>query len=211
MNDTNYKIEDILIELSNDKPATEIKIINAAIKNFSKNGYHNTKTKDIAKDAKIAEGTIFRYFKTKEDMLINLYPLALKIILPRVIRDLSKKVSEFNNLSISEFSIIIITDRINLYKANYSLFKALIPEILHRNKLKEQIILLAAPKIKKALGELIIKHINNFDDLEIETIQKFIFNTIFSYVSIGLINEDFLFRDELDSEIKTYVKSIFKP
>lgn len=210
MDEINYKIEDILIELTDDKPSTEIKIINAAIKNFAKNGYHKTKTKDIARDAKIAEGTIFRYFKTKEDMLINLYPLALKIILPRMINDISKKIDKCTNLSSGEFSLIIILDRINLFKKNYSLFKALIPEILHRSKLKEQIILSAAPKIRTALKKLIIMNVNDLDKVEVEVIQKFIFSTILSYLSIGLVNEEYLFRDELNSEVETYVKSIFQ-
>lgn len=46
-------------------------IIKAAIKVFAKKGFHDTKISDIAKAAKIADGTIYIYFKNKDDILIS--------------------------------------------------------------------------------------------------------------------------------------------
>jgi transcriptional regulator, TetR family len=40
-------------------------ILDAATKVFAEKGYEASRTSDIAKEADIAEGTIFRYFKTK--------------------------------------------------------------------------------------------------------------------------------------------------
>lgn len=54
---------------STDLSEKELKIIDSAIKIFSEKGYSATTTNEIAKDAGVAEGTIFRYFKTKKDIL----------------------------------------------------------------------------------------------------------------------------------------------
>ena len=49
------------------------KIIIASAKIFSKNGYNNTKTSEISKEAGIAAGTLFNYFPTKIDLLNKTY------------------------------------------------------------------------------------------------------------------------------------------
>ena len=46
-------------------PEKEEKILKSAIKIFSEKGFSASTTSEIAKDAGVAEGTIFRYFKTK--------------------------------------------------------------------------------------------------------------------------------------------------
>ncbi len=43
-------------------------ITRAAIKNFEKNGYANTKMDDIAKTANVSKGTVYLYFPSKEDL-----------------------------------------------------------------------------------------------------------------------------------------------
>lgn len=48
-------------------------IINAALKLFVANGFHGTATSKIAQEAGVANGTLFQYFKTKDDLIIYLY------------------------------------------------------------------------------------------------------------------------------------------
>jgi len=49
------------------------KIMRAAIKVFAKNGFHNSKISQIAKEAGVADGTIYLYFKNKDDILIKVF------------------------------------------------------------------------------------------------------------------------------------------
>src|SRR5262245_22958096 len=53
-----------------DKPQ---QIIDAAIRVFARNGYYNSRVSDIAREAGIASGTIYLYFKTKDDILVRLF------------------------------------------------------------------------------------------------------------------------------------------
>jgi AcrR family transcriptional regulator len=48
------------------------KILEAAARIFAERGFHRTTTKDIAEVADVAEGTIYNYFGTKDDLLLAL-------------------------------------------------------------------------------------------------------------------------------------------
>jgi TetR/AcrR family fatty acid metabolism transcriptional regulator len=47
-------------------------ILRAATKVFARNGYFNSKVADIAREAGVADGTVYLYFKNKDDVLISL-------------------------------------------------------------------------------------------------------------------------------------------
>jgi AcrR family transcriptional regulator len=53
-----------------NKEKTKEKILAAALELFQENGLDGTTTKQISKKAGIAEGTLFNYFKTKEDLAL---------------------------------------------------------------------------------------------------------------------------------------------
>src|ERR671919_2093198 len=48
-------------------------IIEAAVRVVARNGYYNSRVSDIAREAGIASGTIYLYFKTKDDILVTLF------------------------------------------------------------------------------------------------------------------------------------------
>lgn len=48
-------------------------IIDAAVRVIAKYGYHNAQVSRIAKEAKVADGTIYLYFENKDDILISLF------------------------------------------------------------------------------------------------------------------------------------------
>lgn len=58
------------------------KIIEAAIRVFSRQGFFHARISDIAKEAQVADGTIYLYFNNKYDILISLFEEEIgKIIL----------------------------------------------------------------------------------------------------------------------------------
>lgn len=58
--------------LKKDKPKYK-QIIDAAIIVIAENGYHQSQVSKIAKQAGVADGTIYLYFKNKEDILISVF------------------------------------------------------------------------------------------------------------------------------------------
>lgn len=53
-------------------------ILRAAIKTFAKKGYFNSKVADIAAEAGIADGTVYLYFKSKEEVLHSIFDRAME-------------------------------------------------------------------------------------------------------------------------------------
>ena len=54
-------------------PEKPQQIVEAAVRVFARQGYFNSRVSDIAREAGIAAGTIYLYFKTKDDILITLF------------------------------------------------------------------------------------------------------------------------------------------
>jgi TetR/AcrR family fatty acid metabolism transcriptional regulator len=53
-------------------------ILRSAIKVFAQKGYFNSKVADIAKEAGIADGTVYLYFKSKEEILHSVFDRAME-------------------------------------------------------------------------------------------------------------------------------------
>ena len=56
-----------------NKDKTRRQILEAALQLFSTKGFYAATTKEISRKARIAEGTLFNYFKTKEDLALYFF------------------------------------------------------------------------------------------------------------------------------------------
>ena len=77
--------------ITSAKPQTGDKreaILRAAIVVFAHNGYFNSKVADIAREAGVADGTVYLYFKSKEDILHSIFDRSVD----EALADAKKKV-----------------------------------------------------------------------------------------------------------------------
>ena len=58
-----------------NKQRTRDRIVAAALALFQSKGFEQTTTRAIARRAKVAEGTVFNYFETKEDIALHFLEL----------------------------------------------------------------------------------------------------------------------------------------
>jgi AcrR family transcriptional regulator len=65
-------------------------ILDAALTLFTERGFHGTPTSLIAQEAGVATGTLFHYFKTKEELIESLY-LDIKTDAGNVLRDAGER------------------------------------------------------------------------------------------------------------------------
>jgi len=63
-------------------------IIRAAIKVFARKGFFNSKVADVAKEAGIADGTVYLYFKSKDEILHSIFDQAMKRFIAEGIAEL---------------------------------------------------------------------------------------------------------------------------
>ncbi len=66
------------------------RIIQAAIKVFARNGFFNSRIAEIAKEANVADGTIYLYFNNKYDILITIFEEEMGKIIARVKQEIAK-------------------------------------------------------------------------------------------------------------------------
>src|SRR2546421_9433142 len=53
-------------------------ILRAATRVFARNGYFNSKVADIAREAGVADGTVYLYFKSKEEILHSIFDRSME-------------------------------------------------------------------------------------------------------------------------------------
>ena len=75
-------------------------ILQAAIKVFAKKGFFNSKVSEIAREANVADGTIYLYFKNKDDILISLFEEMVNTINQQMEAELAKTQDPLEKLRI---------------------------------------------------------------------------------------------------------------
>jgi len=66
------------------------KILMAAICVFARGGFHHSRVSDIAREAGVADGTIYLYFKNKEEILITIFEERMVMVISMVRAALEK-------------------------------------------------------------------------------------------------------------------------
>ncbi len=105
-----------------------VKIINAATKVFAKKGFFNARISDIAKEAKVADGTIYLYFNNKFDILVSVFE-----------EEVSNMINQINKLLVQETDSkkklgIFITKHLSMMKKNRNLAEVIQIELRQSNK-----------------------------------------------------------------------------
>ena len=107
--------------VDNNKAKTKLpQVMRAAIHLFMKNGIDGTTIKDIAREAKVAEGALYRHFKSKEDLAWHLFSAHLN----QFTMELTEKV--FAEKSARERIRIFVEVSFTAYEKERDLFTFLI-------------------------------------------------------------------------------------
>ena len=120
-----------------DMPPGKKKTLEAAIILFGKKGYNGTSTLEIAKAAGVSQATVFKYFRTKEDLLISI----IAPILPRLFSNFLGRVKNINTITVKEIIHYIVRDRFRFMKENKEIIKIIFSEVLTNEQLKQKIII----------------------------------------------------------------------
>jgi TetR/AcrR family fatty acid metabolism transcriptional regulator len=71
---------------SSDKGDKRERILDAAERVFARHGFFSARVAEIARDAGVADGTIYLYFKSKDDLLISLFESRMELVTSRLSR-----------------------------------------------------------------------------------------------------------------------------
>ena len=166
-------------EIANqDIPSGKKKVLLAGLKLFSKKGFHATTTAEIAHEAGVSEGTIYKYFKSKDDLLAKL----LSPMLTEIKDNFFVQLDDYHDLT--KLISFLVEDRIQFLLINFDFLKLFIQELLTDNKIidlfKTEVIgkngvFAYFDDLKKRFGEI------NSDLTSIQLLRIFI-SPIFTYV-----------------------------
>ena len=175
----------VVISLKRDKPKFK-QIIDAAVVVIAENGYHQAQVSKIAKQAGVADGTIYLYFKNKEDILISVFQEKMGLFvdnLQNIIKDgttssdkLLKMVENHFRVLATDHHLAIVT-QLELRQSNKEI-RLKINEVL-----KEYLML---------LDDILIEGIENGEfneQLDIRLARHMVFGTIDETITTWVMNE----------------------
>ncbi|HHY06493.1 MAG TPA: TetR/AcrR family transcriptional regulator [Clostridia bacterium] len=110
------------------KEQRKAQILEMATKLFVENGYHETKTKDIAQACGITEPVIYKHFGGKDELFLE----AIFNIAGETFQEIS-----FDRETDTEIVLLsFIMNRVHKVENNFSLFKRLLIELLENDKIR---------------------------------------------------------------------------
>ncbi len=104
--------------------ARRAQILDAAATVFAEKGFHRATTKEIARTAGIAEGTIYNYFDSKGDLLIGLMMRLSSV------ESLNVELVDALDRDAREFLVAVARHRTALIQQNHEMLQAILPEML---------------------------------------------------------------------------------
>lgn len=175
----------MVILLKKDKPKYK-QIIDAAIVVIAENGYHQSQVSKIAKQAGVADGTIYLYFKNKEDILISVFEEKMEMFADNL------KPIVLENISASEKLFKMIKNHFTVLADNHHL--ATVTQLeLRQSNLALRLKINAILKNYLILLDSIIKEgIENGEfekTMDIRLARQMVFGTIDETTTTWVMNE----------------------
>jgi len=160
------------------------RIVKAAIEVFAEKGFAASSTSEIAQRAKVAEGTIFRHYKTKKDLLFKIAtPAMIKMLAPFLLREF-RGVLKTDYERFDQFLRALIENRIEFLEQNMSLFKILVQELPFHPDLREQFQQIVLQQVMARVDPIVskFKAAGQIVDLPVATIVRLCVSVVMGYV-----------------------------
>ncbi|WP_312471064.1 TetR/AcrR family transcriptional regulator [Neobacillus sp.] len=164
-----------------------MQIIDAAVIVIAENGYHQAQVSKIAKQAGVADGTIYLYFKNKEDILISLFEEKMGSFIEEIDQMIAGKGTATEKL------LMMIEAHFSLLSADHHLAIVTQLELRQSNKDLRLRINDVLKGYLKVIDKIIIegKESDEFSsDLDVRLARQMIFGTIDETATSWVMNEE---------------------
>jgi TetR/AcrR family fatty acid metabolism transcriptional regulator len=186
MNESSFIFSFLVVNLlKRDKPKYK-QIIDAAVIVIAENGYHQAQVSKIAKQASVADGTIYLYFKNKEDILISVFTEKMGVFvenLQQIIENESTSCEKLLKMIDNHFRVLAtdhhlaIVTQLELRQSNKDI------RLKINDVLKEYLIL---------LDHILIEGLENGEfnkDMDIRLARHMVFGTIDETITTWVMND----------------------
>ena len=187
MNEWSFMFSFFLVvsNLKRNKPKYK-QIIDAAVIAIAENGYHQAQVSKIAKQAGVADGTIYLYFKNKEDILISVFQEKMGVFVDNL-QDIIK-----NGSSSSEKLEQMIENHFKVLSEDRHLATVTQLELRQSNKETRLKINSILKEYLKLLDEILIEGMlsGEFNQtMDIRLARQMVFGTIDEMTTTWVMNE----------------------
>lgn len=192
--------------MASQKKEKYTQILDAAVKVFAENGFHRSQVSKIAKTAGVADGTIYLYFKRKEDILISLFREKLGELVAKFHTSLEeatgakealRKVCEIHFTELENDPDFAFVTQIELRQSSIELRKEIGKTIKPYIVLIEQILL-------QGIEEKVFR-----SDLDVKLTRLLIFGSMDEVVTSWLISgQKYSLSGQLDGAVGFFLKGL---
>lgn len=161
-------------------------IIEAAVMVIAENGYHASQVSKIANKAGVADGTIYLYFRNKEDILVSVFEEKMGQFIERIVEGINEKqkaneklftLVEMHLRQLSEDHHLAIVTQLELRQSSSALRQQI-------NKVLKPYLAVIDEIVKEGMEENIFR-----DDLNIRLVRQMIFGTIDEIVTNWIMKD----------------------
>ncbi|RLQ98004.1 TetR/AcrR family transcriptional regulator [Falsibacillus albus] len=160
-------------------------IIDAAVIVIAENGYHQAQVSKIAKQAGVADGTIYLYFKNKEDILISLFQEKMGLFVEKIEEVIAGKQKAAEKL------LVMVENHFKILSEDHHLAIVTQLELRQSNKDLRLKINDVLKGYLSLMDSILQEGIDNgeFHSLNIRLARQMIFGTIDETVTTWVMNE----------------------
>lgn len=161
-------------------------IIDAAIIVIAENGYHQSQVSKIAKQAGVADGTIYLYFKNKEDILISVFDEKMEMFADRLNEIIEEPITASEKLykMVENHFTVLSADRHLATVTQLELRQSNLALRLRINAVLKNYLVLLDTILKDGIAN------GEFDkDMDIRLARQMVFGTIDETTTTWVMNE----------------------
>lgn len=161
-------------------------IIDAAIIVIAENGYHQSQVSKIAKQAGVADGTIYLYFKNKEDILISVFDEKMEMFADRLKEIIEEPITASEKLfkMVENHFTVLSADRHLATVTQLELRQSNLALRLRINAVLKNYLVLLDTILKDGIAN------GEFDkDMDIRLARQMVFGTIDETTTTWVMNE----------------------
>ncbi|MFD2046263.1 TetR/AcrR family transcriptional regulator [Ornithinibacillus salinisoli] len=172
--------------MKKNKPKYKL-IIDAAVEVIAENGYHASQVSKIAKKAGVADGTIYLYFKNKEDILVSVFEEKMGQFIEQIATAIDQKSNaneklltliEMHFSQLAKDHHLAIVTQLELRQSNIDLR-------LQINKVLKPYLMVIDSIINEGIEQNIFR-----DDLNKKLVRQMIFGTLDETVTNWVMKEE---------------------
>lgn len=166
---------------SNDKKTEKYeKILDAAVKVFAKKGFYQSRVSDIAREAGVADGTIYLYFKNKDDILISIFEEKMRSAISIFQQELSQREDALSKLK------HFVHVHLDLFRQNPELAAVLQVELRQSSRFMKEYKKIELKRFLDLIGDIVKQGQEEGvfrKDLPLSLVKRFIFGALDEVIS----------------------------